>query len=125
MGNSCTLGKPFSANNMYTVSKGRIVKTKKYRDWSDYNLPLVIKDMTPAKSFPVKIYIQVMDGYGWNDKRDTDNIIKPLLDLLVKSGILPDDNHKFVEHVEARYLPWPGKKSEALTFIRYEEKEAE
>jgi Holliday junction resolvase RusA-like endonuclease len=37
-------------------------------------------------------------------KCDSDNIIKPIVDLLVRAEIVPDDKTRFINSVKVRYL---------------------
>ena len=117
---SVTIGAPISANKMYTPSKKYgLVKSKKYRQWIDTNLPLVKNGLDKATQFPVKIKIIIMEGYGFTDRSDIDNVIKSAIDLLVKAEIIPDDNIKYIKQCEAEFMAFWTKKSEAITCIRY------
>ena len=40
----------------------------------------------------------------WKHKCDADNIIKPLVDLLVRAEIVPDDKTRYINSVKVRYL---------------------
>ena len=113
-----------SANQMYApTKKGGLCKTKKYNAWIELNRPKFEEQLLPATSFPVSVDILVMGGCDWNDARDIDNVIKPIVDLLVKAKILPDDTTKYVEDAKARFLPTLWKKSPALTVVSYTEPE--
>lgn len=114
---SCTIQEPFSANKMYApVAKGKMVKSKKYRDWIDQNVPLIKDSLIPANKFPIEVEILVMADYKWKMKCDTDNIVKPIVDLLVRAEIVPDDTSRFIESVKVRYLQGFGS---PVTCISY------
>jgi Holliday junction resolvase RusA-like endonuclease len=120
----CSIGAPFSANEMYApVAKGVLVKTKKYKKWIETNLPLLINEMSPANNFPIAVKVIVMAGRGFNSttKNDIDNLKKPICDLLVRANIIPDDEKKYISKVEINYLPSFALKCEPLTHISYEE----
>jgi Holliday junction resolvase RusA-like endonuclease len=123
MRNSCEIGVPISANAMYTRTKTGMAKSKKYRQWLELNVPLVESLLDKPTCFPVSIEVVVMDGNDWKHGRDIDNVAKPLVDLLVKSGVLPDDSTQYVEKVDLKFLGG-SRKSPTLTWIRIAESEA-
>jgi Holliday junction resolvase RusA-like endonuclease len=115
---SCIVNKPFSANQMYVpIARGKMVKSRKYNAWIDKNLPVVIQDMLPAKQFPVNVELLVMANHLWRQKNDIDNLAKPLIDLLVRAEIFPDDTSRYIENVHVRYLYISG---DPLVRISYE-----
>jgi len=119
---------PFSANNMYApVARGVMKRTKKYNNWLETNIPILQKDMDKASLFPLEINVTVVGGRNFNafTKNDVDNLKKPICDLLVDAGIIPDDRKEFVNHVSVKYLPSPTSKGEPLTLIEYFEPEPE
>jgi Holliday junction resolvase RusA-like endonuclease len=102
---SCTIQEPFSANNMYTpVAKGKMIKSKKYRNWIDLNTPILKENLLPATKLPIDVEILIMADVFWKMKCDSDNIIKPIVDLLVRAEIVPDDKTRFINSVKVRYL---------------------
>ena len=115
---SCIIYKPFSANQMYVpISRGKLVKSKKYNAWIEKNLKIMIEEMSPVDNFPVNIELLVMANHLWRQKNDIDNLAKPLIDLLVKAGIVPDDSSRYIENVHIRYLYISG---DPLVRISYE-----
>ena len=102
---SCIIHKPFSANQMYVpIARGKMIKSKKYNVWIEKNLQIMISEMTPVSEFPVNIELLVMANHLWRQKNDIDNLAKPLIDLLVKAQIVPDDSSRYIENVHIRYL---------------------
>jgi Holliday junction resolvase RusA-like endonuclease len=102
---SCTIQEPFSANNMYTpVAKGKMIKSKKYRNWISLNTPILKENLLPATKLPIDVEILIMADIFWKMKCDSDNIIKPIVDLLVRAEIVPDDKTRFINSVKVRYL---------------------
>ena len=102
---SCTIQEPFSANNMYTpVAKGKMIKSIKYRNWIDLNTPILKENLLPATKLPIDVEILIMADVFWKMKCDSDNIIKPIVDLLVRAEIVPDDKTRFINSVKVRYL---------------------
>lgn len=115
--NACIIYKPFSANQMYVpIARGKMVKSRKYNAWIEKNLQVVIEEMAPVSNFPVDIELLVMANHFWRQKNDIDNLVKPLIDLLVKANIVPDDTSRYIENVHVRYLYISG---EPLVRISY------
>ena len=102
---SCVIEEPFSANKMYVpIARGKMVKSKKYNVWIEKHTPILKETMEPAKVFPIDVEILVMADYIWKNKNDTDNLIKPIVDLLKRANIIPDDTTRYVNSVKIRYL---------------------
>lgn len=115
---SCNIGKPFSANQMYVpLARGKMVKSAKYRKWIEDN-SIHVEGMSEAQNFPVVVDVLILANHLWTMKNDPDNCLKPIMDLLVKNGIIPDDSNRYVEKVSARVLYCPG---EPMVRISYEE----
>lgn len=114
---SCTIQEPFSANKMYTpIARGKLIKSKKYRNWIDKNISIIKENLLPANKFPIEVEILIMADFQWKMKSDPDNIVKPIVDLLVRAEIVPDDTSRFIESVKVRYLQGFGP---AVTCISY------
>ena len=114
---SCTIEEPFSANKMYTpIARGKLIKSKKYRNWIDKNISIIKENLLPANKFPIEVEILIMADFQWKMKSDPDNIVKPIVDLLVRAEIVPDDTSRFIESVKVRYLQGFGP---AVTCISY------
>jgi len=114
---SCTIQEPFSANKMYTpIARGKMIKSKKYKTWIEINTPIIKENLLPADKFPIEVEILIMANTQWKLKSDPDNIVKPIIDLLVRAEIVPDDTGRFIESVKVRYLQGFGP---AVTCISY------
>lgn len=102
---SCVIEEPFSANKMYApIARGQMVKSKKYNDWIEKHTPIIKERMEPANKFPIDVDILIMADWNWKYKNDTDNLIKPIVDLLKRADIIPDDTTRFINSVKVRYL---------------------
>jgi Holliday junction resolvase RusA-like endonuclease len=120
---SLTLGAPISSNSMYVPSKKYgMVKSTKYRNWIEKNLPVAQETKKPTK-FPVEIQVVIVEGKGFSDKNDIDNVLKSICDLLVKANVLPDDSTKYISKCEAKYIKFYSTRSEAITVINILEPE--
>ena len=86
------------------IAKGQMVKSKKYNEWIEKHTPILKEKMEPANEFPIDVDILVMADWNWKYKNDTDNLIKPLVDLLKRAEIIPDDTTRYVNSVKVRYL---------------------
>ena len=114
---SCTIQEPFSANKMYTpIAKGKLIKSKKYKSWIEANIPIIKENLLPANKFAIEVEILIMADLQWKLKSDPDNIVKPIVDLLVRAEIIPDATSRFVESVKVRYLQGFGP---AVTCVSY------
>ena len=122
MSKQCLIGNPISCNEMYApIGRGKLVKTKKYRSWIEKNIPIIKNNLLPPTKFPITIDVLVMANIKWMERHDPDNLLKPIMDLLVNSQIIPDDNNRYIEQVSCRFLYCPGPSSDVLTRISYEE----
>ena len=117
MSNSIILGPPFSANKMYIpIARGKLVKSAKYRKWIELNSVKVKEDLSPATIFPVTIDILILANNQWTSRNDPDNCLKPIMDLLVSCGILPDDTNRYVASIGTRVLYCPGEASVRISY---------
>lgn len=119
---SCTIEEPFSANKMYApVAKGKMVKSKKYNEWISKNVTKIKDSLLPANKFPIEVEILVLADYQWKMKCDSDNIVKPIVDLLVRAEIVPDDTSRFIESVKVRYLQGFGPPVTCISYTIIDE----
>ncbi len=86
---------PTGTNNGYHTNQGRWYKDSKLVNWETECLYL-LKGKVHLLEGAVSVKIVFVD----KDKRrrDIDGRIKPVLDLLTKAGVYPDD--QFVTHLE-------------------------
>ena len=75
--------------------------------------------MDKAEKFPIEVEITIVEGYGFHDKSDIDNVNKSLVDILKKAEIIPDDNIKYIVKCQEKFMPWHNKKSQAITYLKY------
>ena len=119
---SCTIQEPFSANKMYApVARGKMVKSKKYNDWIEKNISIIKDNLLPATNYPIEIEILILADFQWKMKCDPDNIVKPIVDLLVRAQIIPDDTSRFVESVKVRYLQGFGSPTTCISYTIVDE----
>ena len=114
---------PAKKNSRITLPDGRTIPSKKYRQWhggakSEIELQMMCKrgeQMKTPIDYPISITISFT--HGDLRRRDSDNSVSSILDLLQDSGILADDNWQIVIeiHVRNRY-----EKNEAGAVIEIE-----
>lgn len=88
------LPKPPSINHIYGYTSRRGFAqsyiTKEGKDWFKEAEDLVHKQH--KKKTPIETEIEVWIRLYTARRQDVDNILKPLLDLLTKSGVIKDDS---------------------------------
>ena len=98
------------------VARGKMVKSKKYNDWIEKNISIIKDNLLPATSYPIEIEILILADTQWKMRSDPDNIVKPIVDLLVRAEIIPDDTSRFVESVKVRYLQGFGSPTTCISY---------
>ena len=93
---SLNLMLPPTANHRLIPANGRLVTSPKMRKWKDYasnHVTEVVKALNLDE--PVKGRVAVSLMIQWPDKRrrDIDGPVKPILDALVKGGLIEDDSN--------------------------------
>jgi crossover junction endodeoxyribonuclease RusA len=109
---------PPSVNNLFSQTRaGRRFPSKKYVAWrkqADWHI--ISARLHKAKlTFPVLIRIELTPV----DKRprDGDNFTKGILDSLVRTGVLPDDNNQYVSDISVTWRPADKAASRATITI--------
>jgi Holliday junction resolvase RusA-like endonuclease len=98
------------------VARGKMVKSKKYNDWIEKNISIIKDNLLPATNYPIEIEILILADTQWKMRSDPDNIVKPIVDLLVRAEIIPDDTSRFVESVKVRYLQGFGSPTTCISY---------
>jgi Holliday junction resolvase RusA-like endonuclease len=95
-----TLTVPPAANNLFATSRDgrRRFKSKRYTAWIETAGKEILSQGPKPISGPYKAFISLPKIRG-----DADGRIKPLLDLLVKHQLTPDDRH--CKHVSVTVIP--------------------
>lgn len=85
-----------STNNLFaTVAGRRRVKSQRYRTW----LNAAGWDVKEAAPEPIRGEVDVSITFDRADRKDIDNGVKAILDLLVEHGLIDDDKHVVSLHV--------------------------
>jgi hypothetical protein len=102
-------------NNVPGVGR---VPTKLYRRWQAAAVPL-LRAMPPPPAHPVEVCVLILPGKGWRVTADVANREKATTDALVKAGVLPDDNQRYVAGVRVGVdlLRPRGKATQAAVWL--------
>ena len=102
---------PPSTNSLWRVarcaprSKVRVTLSAAYRTWLDEAILKLRLGMARVTLYPVAVQVTILRGKGWRKGRDGDNVLKPVVDALVKAGRLADDNEDHVCEFTVRFGP--------------------
>lgn len=94
-GTTAYLPVPPSANHLFITRGRKRVKAPEYRKWLE-DAGYMFSRMV---SLPPKVSLEVTVAANVNRKRDLDNLLKPAMDSLQKSGVIPDD--RWVDRIVA------------------------
>lgn len=86
---------PSKKNSRINTRSGRSFPSKKYQEWHDM-ASLYLKNKIQINN-PVQITINFT--HGTLRRRDSDNAVSSILDLLVDNKIIPDDNWRIVRQI--------------------------
>lgn len=108
---------PPSVNNLFPTNRrtGRRYPSKEYKAWQVHAGALINKARMKLIAEPVEIEIELTAKDG--RPRDADNYAKPLLDILVKCGVLRDDSSKYVRRVSPAWCEHDKDEAGALVII--------
>lgn len=91
---------PPSVNNLFANgSKGRF-PTQQYRDWQTSAAWKLLADKPPRVPGPIKVSFEYEEKHG---RRDLDNLLKAVLDLLVKHNIIDGDHRTVLRGITASW----------------------
>lgn len=102
---------PPSSNMLFRTTKGKRYKTSKYTLWLSEAMNFLDNQNIITyglKFIDIELYVPRL-----RSNSDIDNRIKPVLDLLVKYGILCDD--KFVRSI---YAEWLSKNEDCYVLLK-------
>ena len=105
-----TLPWPPTVNTYYTVARGRKILSAKGRAYKYHAMGCLLEQnavVGAEGAYSVMIHVRPPDMR----KRDIDNLLKPLLDVLVDYGVLPDDSMVHDLRIQ-RFDPIKGGKVE-------------
>lgn len=81
---------PPSVNRLWRFSRGRMYRTATYTDWIDTAYRNLLEQIEPPQ-FADKVRVTIHVGFPDKRKRDIDNLIKPVLDLIERADVVDND----------------------------------
>ena len=118
---------PPSVNHIWRHARGRTFLSKNYQQWIQRaQVALMCQFCKPCKWHgPLEVYIEARRGKGWDQrKRDLDNMAKPVLDFLVREGLIPADDHTVIQRVVIELGPGTSPEAEVVVSVRHFGEEA-
>lgn len=93
---------PPGTNNLYVTVNRRRIRSPRYRAWQTEAGWRLQAAKLPKFTGPVSITLELCSPH--NRRTDADGKIKPVVDLLVTHGVIPDDSSKYVKSVKAEWV---------------------
>lgn len=106
---------PPSANNLFADKgggHGGRVKSTAYKKWIQEAGWTIVQQLSGQRGEPLEGPVSVIIDAHVSRRRDTDNIVKPLFDLLVELRIIKDDRWVDFHSVTRRpvFKDWPEER---------------
>lgn len=108
---------PPSANAMWKHSQRGVFASPAYTAWTE-EASLYARQQLDKFTGKVEIVIVVKSGDEWRWNRDVDNIIKPTVDMLVKSERIQGDTVDILRRVTCEFMTLKSPINSALLFTR-------
>jgi crossover junction endodeoxyribonuclease RusA len=105
---------PPSANRIWRQGHGRVHKSKEYQDWLALSAWEIRAQIGPKQVITEPFKLELRVNRPDKRKRDLDNLLKPVLDLIGHYGLIENDS--LCHWIDAR---WKGKG--AYCYIKLEE----
>lgn len=122
MGFCIWLPLPPSVNHIWRQARGRTYLAKNYTRWIQ-RAQTVLRDQIeqhPKWRGPLEVHIEARRGKGWAErKRDLDNMAKPVLDFLVREGMIPADDHTVIKRVVIELAPETYPEAEVVVTVKH------
>lgn len=113
---------PPSVNAAYRAVKGRVIKSKKYRDWSEEAaICMTHQDMGNIDILTGRIKATYRFGWQDNRKRDIANFEKALSDFIEEWGVFENDCQ--IDHMELIRLADDSTNGVFVTITELKEEE--
>lgn len=93
---------PSKKNSRITLKNGRTIPSKKFREWHKTQLTNIKKQNVGQEGLMLNmpLCIKLVFTHGDYIRRDSDNGVTSILDLLVDCKVLEDDNWKVVREIK-------------------------
>lgn len=93
---------PAKKNSRITLRNGRTIPSKRYTEWHKVQSIAILEQMKllNVRTITEPVSIKLEFTHGDFIRRDSDNGVSSILDLLVDCKVLEDDNWKVVQRIE-------------------------
>lgn len=88
--------------NRFNRSTGRVFKSDRFRRWHSSAMVQLWRQGKPQKPLAEPLKVSVTFFHGDNRRRDGDNGLSAIMDLLVDAKILADDCWKIVKEISVK-----------------------
>lgn len=96
---------PPSANKLWRAVNGRVLKSAEYRSWLDA-MAWTWREQAGTQKVHGQYALTIAMGKPDRRRRDLDNSLKALSDLLVASGVVEDDS--LCQRIDMSWCTEPG-----------------
>lgn len=93
--------------NRFNKSTGRVFKSDRFRSWHSSAMLQLKTQEKPPQPIEGSVKVSVTFYHGDLRRRDGDNGLSAIMDLLVDAKILADDNWGIVKEISVRNLFYP------------------
>ena len=90
-------------NSRINTRSGRSFPSKRFSEWEKGALPELEEQFKGLRVTDYPITVTMCFFNGDNRRHDLDNQCSSILDTLVKTGVLEDDDQKHVEAIQLQY----------------------
>lgn len=93
---------PKKNENRFNRTTGRVFKSDRFRSWHINAMYQLLTQKKPVKPISSPVCVKVVFTHGDNRRRDGDNGLSAIMDLLVDSNVLADDCWKIVKEISVK-----------------------
>ena len=97
--------------NMFSMRTGRVFKSDRFRSWHSMAYMHMRAQARPERPIETPVNVDVAFVHGDNRRRDGDNGLSAIMDLLVDTKILADDRWSIVRNIRVSNDYEKGKPS--------------
>ena len=85
--------------NKFNRVTGRVFKSERFRSWHSSAMLQIARQRKPLQPIEDPVKVSVVFAHGDNRRRDGDNGLSAIMDLLVDAKVLADDCWKIVKEI--------------------------
>lgn len=91
---------PSKKNSRINTRSGRSFPNKRYTNWHKHAKSEILQQVQTVPMFEDSCSLNIVFFHGDLRRRDSDNMVSSILDLLVDSKIISDDNWQIIRRIE-------------------------